>query len=806
MSDENHLRLHSNEYGVEYVDYFTKPAKNVIDRYVNDYHITTRHASGRPVHPACLNCQILQIDRYKDSQDYVVYKHKIILYSEKDENSVTLGKLRKGQSVSLIERHGEWCHVSTSTLRGECIEHSKSHPVTFSEDKDMLEQSSCSVCDSRLRVISEKKEGWVHWEALTFFKIPCKFIPDKYEIPGQYKATLSPEEQEEALDLIDPLRWTSKWLNMTPRMNQELNLMCTSKNIVLREGRRAGKTWGECQRVLNYCLTTEIYDGKNSDGVDIYRGPEVLVVTPFLSQIELIFGILDKMISRNSNIKIKRRVKTPFHTITFTNGSKIEGFTTGSNSKQEASTVLGQAADLILLDEVDRIDSADITRAIRPIQITSPNVSLMASSTPTGKREWFYNRCMNDPRFKEFFFPSTILPHWEEIKEEAEAEGVHEHFLQEYMAMFTVQVTGVFQPAYVARAEASYMYNQTHPYKDLEDNEVFINRKNQDWIYTIGVDWNTNAGTEIVVGGLDKNTMHYWVVDVINVPKQDWQQTKAIESIIQMNAKWRPKYIYVDRGYGGNQIEILQRIAVETSALNPTDPVCDLVENLHSYDFGSKIEYQDPLDGTIQKTNAKPFLVENSVRRFEEGRIHYPAKDPFITKQLLNYIIGGLSPAGVPRYAMNSETIGDHRIDALMLALIPFKLHLSDFAAEGVPVMSVAMTGFGAGMTRRLVQNGETQFEEFMSDIPRDQHGAPAVAVHATRILHDPGYVAMKEGERYNEKDFSRTSALDRRPNSEAVPEYRYGFSSDTEWKEKKKYPKARVIKRSHSKPRRRSF
>ena len=154
---------------------------------------------------------------------------------------------------------------------------------------------------------------------------------------------------------------------------------------------------------------------------------------------------------------------------------------------------------------------------------------------------------------------------------------------------------------------------------------------------------------------------------------------------------------------------------------------------------------------------------------------------------------------------MNSTQVGDHRLDALNLALIPYRIHLSDFAPEGEPVTHVGFTSFGAQMIRSIVQDGEQQLEEFMANIPRDEHGSPAIGGRVVRIRAEPGYVEMKRAEGYNEINMSRTAKLDQHPNSNEVPEYRYGWDSDTEWKHKK-YASAKVVKRTHSKPRRRTF
>jgi hypothetical protein len=794
-----------NEYGVSSIDYWSRPKPAILKHFEKNHNITMEMPDGSSIHPVCLNCQINQILKYPESNDYSVRHKGVSLYDDPNGASDTTAQLRKGSTCTMLRRNDDWCKVRATTLEARCIENPDDHPIIYSDEREILSESLCK-CGSRMRVVEEENEGWVLWDNLTFFKCPCEFIPEKKTLPKRLQKLLSKDDQDRARLLIDPVAWVENHLGMKPRDNQRLNLMCTCKNMVLREGRRSGKTWGECMFVLNYVLTNEFYDGKDALGNDVYRGPKVVVATPYLSQIELIFGILDSMLHRNPDLLASRvrYVKTPFHVMKFSNGAEIQGFTTGTQSKQEAGTVRGQAADMILLDEVDIMDSNDITRSIRPIQITSPHVRLMVSSTPTGKREWFYNICENAPRFKEFYFPSTIIPHWDQVKEEAEAEGTHEYFLQEYMAVFTVQITGVYQPTYIAMAETPYVCGQSEPYIGA-NGEVPIHIRCEDWIYTMGVDWNTNAGTEILVLGFDRDTLNQWVVETKNIPKQDWQQLAAMEQIIELNSKWLPKYIYMDRGYGATQIEALQRYAMEKRAINPSSPDAKMVENLHAYDFGSKVEYRDPMTGEVKKTHAKAFLIEHSVRQFESARIHYPAKDPFLTKQLLNYIISGFTATGVPKYGMNSEKVGDHRLDALNLAMIPFKLHMTDFAMDGPTVTSVAMMGgFGSGNIRQTVHEDGGTYEEFMANLPRDQHGAPAIGGLALRVRHEPGYVEMKNAERYNELDFSRTSGLSASQSKEA-PVLRLGFSSDTDYKYNKA-PGATVVKRSHSKPGRRKF
>ena len=795
----------TNEYGIDFIKYFRMPDRPLIDQYVQEYNISTHMPNGVPIHSMCMNCQILQIEKYKGSDEWAI-KTDVLLKEQNSIDSKSTATLQKGQLIKLLEkREDDWCRVRATTVKGVCIEHPEEHPPVYSGDRGLLEEGHCDICESPFSIVTQKDEGWVKFESLTYFKCPCKFVPNEYKLPAKFTKTLPKEKQEELLTLLDPVRWIRKTIGLEPRENQKVNLMCTSKNIVLLEGRRAGKSWGECMALLYTALTTEIPEGIDSEGNPVHRGAEILILTPFLSQIVLLFGILEKLIKRNKAIKLTRFVKTPFYKMEFSNGAKIQGFTTGDNSKSEASVVLGQSGDFILLDEVDRMDTASIVKAIRPIQITTPDVRMMVSSTPTGKREWFYDRNITDSRFKQFFYPSTVIPHWETVKKEAEAEGTHEYFMQEYMAQFTAQVTGVFQPNFVAMAESSYEYNQVEPFH-FGEMQFALSKTHPDWIYTLGIDWNKNAGTEIITVGLDPLINHWWVVDSLNIQKQDWQQIKAMEAVLLMNAKWRPKYIYADVGYGHQAIELLQKHALDIARKNPQDPAALMVQSLYAYDFGSKQQYRDPVDGQIKKTDAKAFLVENAVRRFEEARIHFPANDPFLTKQLLNYIIERYTPTGLPKYGMNSTQIGDHRLDALMLALVPFRLHQSDFAVDTPGVTSIGYgKSFGHGNIKTKTVDGDQVFEEFMATLPRNQHGAPMVPGQVLRVRHQAERADELRARAAEHNDFSRTAKLNR-DNPNDVPDLKLGWSSDTEWKEERKYAKARVIRRSHNRPGRRSF
>lgn len=236
-------------------------------------------------------------------------------------------------------------------------------------------------------------------------------------------------------------------------------------------------------------------------------------------------------------------------------------------------------------------------------------------------------------------------------------------------ALFGEQSEGVYQASFVNAAQLDYEYK-------------FMVRE-PDWTYCIGVDWNdVKVGTTIVVVGWNPKDEMFYIVDRKTVSREGWTLTEACQQIVNLNKVWRPAWIYVDRGYGAMQIEQLHKFGLDARAdpkRGPAHPDAAIASIAVAYDFASKIDIKDPFTGQPASKSAKPFLVENSMRRFEQGRIRYPSSDKQLTSELLGYIIERVTPSGIPVYKQGNERVGDHTLDALNLALIAFTLQISDF-------------------------------------------------------------------------------------------------------------------------------
>jgi len=507
--------------------------------------------------------------------------------------------------------------------------------------------------------------------------------------------------------------------------------------------------------ILFYTLTTKLDMGTNSDGETITSGPITMIVTPYLSQIQNVFEKLDALLKRNPELLAcrTRYVKSPFYQMEFVGGAKIKGFTTGSKSKGEGATLRGQGANKIYLDESDYLGEGDY-KAIMPILHEDVDRSIIASSTPTGKREQFFDWCFDSPMWKEFFFPATFLNHWETIKDEVTSSTSYGEFMLEYMAEFVAQDIGVFQPDYIINAYTIPPYEYGN-----------VPGLNKGWTISIGVDWNSNAGTEMVVTAMD-NKQHIWVVECANVIKQGWTQLAAVEKLLELVRKYRPKFVYADKGFGSTQAEIIKKYSQQIRMTKPEDPVSMLYDNFVSYDFGSKIEVRDPVDGNLIKKPAKDWLVQNCVRRFEEGRIHIPIQEELLKKQLHNYVIDRTSLAGVPVYGQNNVRIGDHRLDAFMLAVLAYKMEMTEFSVGSNIITKILYAG----------QPGENYKET------KQKENLP----FAADIRYPEGYMKYNtnseaDKSRPQGRGFKGPSREDTLIPGSTLKEMRPGFMSDTE-------------------------
>jgi len=585
----------------------------------------------------------------------------------------------------------------------------------------VIDLSNCSQECFRCIKSYKRKHSLIQGQS---FEVNCEGISAEY-IPLEVLDTIPEEEREIAFAMVDPVAWASQaldwhcldpdgeiwkrknpeeyyaWKEKNPdtsilgksryhRPYQAIMLRCTAKRKVFRIGRQAGKTETLVIAML-YALFTK-------PGIPANEGFKIILITPYQAQIDLIFNRLMQLI-RSSPItsnSLRRNVKAPIYSVELHNESLIRGFTAGTKSGGNAEAVRGQHGNMLVFDEADYLSSGDMDAALSIIT-NYPNATVWMSSTPSGKRERFFQTC-NSKIFKEYHYTSQVNPMWNDELEVLFREQLTEiGYDHEILARFGEQEQGVFQNTYIQAAKHRYNYGD-YPHKNT-------------WTYTIGVDWNDiGNGTTISVLGFNPAENLFYVVDRTVVSREGWTQLTACHKIAELNRIWRPIVIYIDAGFGGTQYEVLRKYGFDSlvdPAKGPSHPDSRLRDIVKKYDFGSKVDVHDLFTKRLASKPAKPFLVESTVRRFEANDIRFPEDDEKLEAQLQGYIIDRITPTGVPVYKAGDVSAGDHALDALMLSVLGFTLEVTPLGKPKYDT-GIAFSGrFGEG-TEALVHDGDT--------------------------------------------------------------------------------------------------
>lgn len=529
----------------------------------------------------------------------------------------------------------------------------------------------CLRC--REKAVAKSKDG--------IFDISCSGIfSADYKLEQEIGRPLNEGEREAANTVLDPVGWAAEVLDWHPRVSKEgvpyqgTMLRCTAKRKISRVGRRSGKTDSLCINILFNAITR----GKSEDNDS---GFDILVVCPQKSHAQVIYDRLLELIFSSPELtaSLKRNVKTPYAEIEFHNDSIIKLFTSGSRSGSKGDGVRGQSADALYLDEADYLDPEDLN-AIGAILYTSPDVTLWTSSTPTGRRERFYDQC-NDSRFREFHYPSHVLPFWnDEMDRDARLDaGTEAGYQHEILAQFGEEVEGVFQNRYVDRSIVDYKYEES--------------TRMEGWTYCMGVDWNDTAiGTQIVIMGYNPIDNKYRVVSKHCVDRVGWTQLEAINKIKEVNEYWRCAHIYCDQGFGTVQVELLQQFGERRLSEVGAGHADSMLRYVKGINAGGILETKNIRTGVTENKPAKPFMIENAVRYFEHGIVELSKHDEELEMELLGYIVERRTQSGAPVYAQGNKRVGDHVLDAMVLALLAFTMEYTEFGQ----ILTRSYVSFGA--------------------------------------------------------------------------------------------------------------
>ena len=460
---------------------------------------------------------------------------------------------------------------------------------------------------------------------------------------------ISTEQQRQIHVAKDCVVWAKQFLDASLRVYQILILRDPSLRKVLRAGRRLGKTFSLAVQLLHYSYTRK--DGRS------------LVIAPMKTQVELIYQEILRIASKNEIVmnSITRKVTSPQFMIQFSNGSTIRFFTSGMRSGGKSDVARGQEAHLIILDEMDYMHADDLDALYAMLQKTAedqPDKVLIGASTPTGRRERFWEWC-NSPRFKEFWFPSYCNPFFskdqeDEFREQYSSSG----YRHEIEADWGEDSEGVYPRKFV---DAAFLSPSWEYRPEITSARSF---------HVIGVDWDKyGAGTNIVVvEACNENYEESRFRNKLRVcyreeiAKSEYTLTKAVDRIIELNKFFSPKHIYVDRGYGEVQVELLKKHGVE-------NPMSQLKERVKGIGFGESIEVRDPYTKLMIKKEIKPYMVDNLRQHLERGEILFPESDEELYMQLISYVVLRTTQTGRPVFEAGGSAV-DHAHDALMLALL----------------------------------------------------------------------------------------------------------------------------------------
>ena len=460
---------------------------------------------------------------------------------------------------------------------------------------------------------------------------------------------VSAEQQRQIHIAKDPVTWAKNFLTADPRVYQIMILRHPSLRKVLRAGRRLGKTFTMAINLLHYSYTHK--DGR------------CLVIAPMKTQVELIYQEILRIAAKNDIVmnSITRKVTSPQFMIQFSNGSTIRFFTSGMRSGGKSDVARGQEVHLIILDEMDYMHADDLDALYAMLQKTAedqPDKVLMGASTPTGRRERFWEWC-NSNRFREFWFPSYCNPYFSKDQEDEFREQYSESgYRHEIEADWGEDSEGVYPRKYVDRAFISPTWQY---------NAEITSARN---FYTMGVDWDKyGAGTNIVV--VEACAENYEEARFRNktrvayreeIIRSEYTLTRAVDRIVELNAIFNPKHIYVDRGFGEVQVELLHKKGIE-------DPRSGLKEKVKGIAFGESIEIRDPYTKLPVKKEMKPFMVDNLRQYLEREAIYMPESDEELYLQLISYVVVRTTQTGRPVFEAAGSAM-DHAHDALMLALL----------------------------------------------------------------------------------------------------------------------------------------
>ena len=613
-------------------------------------------------------------------------------------------------------------------------------------------------------------------------------LDNKIDKRVQYAMTQFNMAKNEALEYIvtdNPILWAKVYLDWEARDYQFAILTegKKSKKLVLRLGRRLGKTDDMCVLILWFAYT-QYNKGPNNQY-------DIIIATPYETQIDLIFKRLHQLIEVSPLLGglISRDVH---HNICFNiNGvtSNILGLTAGANNATGgANSTRGQRADVIILDECDYIGSNQVTNILNIRNEAPERIRLICASTPSGKHEEYYRWCIGASKkyyptqddiknnrftgykidekavgegngWTEIYAPSnvnkellkinpdTLQTYLEDIRDELSEM----RYVQEVMAEFGEEELGVYQKKYIYEAikEGERLGYRYITKWSKQDREAYLKRTQGQCIRILGVDWDKYAAaTNMVCMEFDRFHQDadgrivplFKMLFRIEIARSDFTYVNAMNKIIELNDEYKFDWIAIDRGYGEVQLEMLHKYGLEHEETGLADKVI-------GYQFSQKIEVTDPYTRKKDSKDLKPFMVNNSVNLFEKGKIVLDPKDKTMIQQLEEYRVKSISASGKPIYTDENE----HAIDSMNLALLAFEQHHGELLKK---VFSIKTIFIGTLDNRDVDVKSRTLIGDEEVEVPIGRIEAPSSTYGIISVTNFSNHNINKRASTYKRRTF----------------------------------------------------
>lgn len=340
-------------------------------------------------------------------------------------------------------------------------------------------------------------------------------------------------------------------------------------------------------------------------------------------------------------------------------GSRYKGLSKVYNLEVEDTHTY--IASGFIVHNCDFLTAKDLN-SLLAIMNDNPNVEFWASSTPIGQGNLY--KLGSDPSFKEFHFPTYVIDHYNDELDEFNRRNLDEiGYEQEILANYGASEASVFQVKFVDQSCFSD--------EEVLITPAYVKENRRDFIITMGVDWNRDkVGTRLVIVGYHKPTGRYYILHKDRVAKQGWTQILAINKIVESHAMFDVDHLYVDDGHGETQASLLRMYGQDRlREVGPHHPDARLMDT-KAVMFGSSLILRDPVTGEELKKQTKQYMVEHTADLLSRGNLVLLSEaDNDIVVQLKNYVVKAISQKGLKTYEARDKQIGDHDLDAYMLAL-----------------------------------------------------------------------------------------------------------------------------------------